>query len=148
MITKAVPHAACHLISACVESLIFPLVSVRERCGFAQRKGLAQVYALDFRIPAQRLRTTRAEDTAVVDDVRTVGNHQSLAHVVVRDQDADARALQIKDDALQLEYLDGIDTRERFVEQEKARLDNQRARNLDAPPLAARERVPFVAPHF
>src|SRR5262249_37659601 len=102
MITKAVPQAVrFKLISACSESLIFQLVSVREGCGFAQGKGLAQIDAFDLRIPAQRLRAASAEDAAVIDDVRAVGDHQRLAHVMVGNQDANAGALQIEDDALQ-----------------------------------------------
>ena len=56
-------------------------------------------------------------------------------------------ALQVEDDALQLQHLDGIDAGERLVEQQETRVDHQRARDLDAPPLAAGEHVAAAAAH-
>ena len=53
-------------------------------------------------------------------------------------------ALQVEDDALDFEHLDRVDAGERLVEQQEARLDDQRARDLDAAPLAAREHVALV----
>jgi len=54
---------------------------------------------------------------------------------------------QIEDDSLQFQHLDRIDTRERFVEQQQLRLNDQRSRDLDPAALAARERVALVVSH-
>src|SRR5262249_27161474 len=52
---------------------------------------LPQVNALHFRIAAERIRPTRAEDFSVVDDVGAVSHHQRLADVVVSHQNSDVR---------------------------------------------------------
>ena len=74
-------------------------------------------------------------------DVGAVGDAQRLAHVVVGDEDADAPVLQVKDDLLDVGDRDRIDAGERLVEQDELRRDDERARDLGAPPLAARQRV-------
>src|SRR5690606_27853481 len=51
-------------------------------------------------------------------------------------QDADAARLEVADDALDVEHRDRIDTGERFVEQDEARLAGQGAGDLDAATLA------------
>jgi hypothetical protein len=53
---------------------------------------------------------------------------------------SDAARAQEADDALDLDHCDRVDAGERLVEQDKARLRGQRARDLDAPALAARQR--------
>ena len=50
------------------------------------------------------------------------------------------RALQEADDALDLDHRDRVDAGKRLVQQDEARLRGQRARDLHAPPLAARQR--------
>ena len=59
------------------------------------------------------------KNPAVVDDVRAVGDAQRFAHVVVRNQHADAAVLQMKDDFLNIGDGDRIDAGERLVEQEE-----------------------------
>ena len=51
------------------------------------------------------------------------------------------RSLQVKDDLLDVGDRDRIDARERLVEQDELRRDDERAGDLGAPPLAARQRV-------
>ena len=85
-------------------------------------------------------RRALGQHAAVADDVGVVADAQRLAHVVVGDQHADAARLEEADDALDLDHRDRVDAGERLVEQDEARLRGQRARDLDAPPLAARQR--------
>src|ERR1039458_8116792 len=73
-----------------------------------QVERFAQVDAFDLGVAAEGLGTARAENPPIVDDVGPVGHQQGLAHVVVGHQDADAGPLQIEDDALQLQHLDGV----------------------------------------
>ncbi len=95
----------------------------------------------------KRLGTAGAEDFSVIDDVSAIRDGQRLAHVVIGHQNADPGVLQIENDALQLQHLDRIDAGERLVQQQKTRLDHQRARDLHAPPLAARKRIALVVAH-
>src|SRR5581483_1130737 len=113
----------------------------------AEREGFAEVDALYFRIATQRFRAAGAENPAVVDDVGAIGDLEGLAHVVVGDQDADAGALQVEDNTLKFQHLDRVDARERFVQQEEVGIDDQGARDLDAPALAAGEHVAAAAAH-
>jgi len=103
----------------------------------ARVEAFAEVDALDFGIVAEVVGAPGAEDFPVVDDVGAVGDGQGFAHVVVGDQDADAVALQLEDDVLDLEHLDGVDTGERLVQQQEAGLNDQRAGDLDAASLAS-----------
>ena len=48
---------------------------------------------------------------------------------------------------LQFQHLNGIDAGKRLVQQHEIRLQHQRPRDLDAPPLAARKHVAFAVPH-
>ncbi len=57
-------------------------------------------------------------------------------------------ALQIENDALQLQHLNRVDAAEGLVEQQKARVDHQRAGDFHAPPLAAGEHVAAAAAHL
>src|SRR6202030_2412807 len=88
---------------------------------------LTEVDALDLRIATEDIRPSRAENFAVVNNVGAIGNHQGFAHVVVRHENANSGALQIEDDALQLEHLDGIDAGERLIEQQELGIDGQGA---------------------
>src|SRR5438105_8215502 len=63
----------------------------------------------------------RCEHAALVDDVRAVADAERLPHVVIGDQHADAALLEEADDLLDVEHGDGVDTRERLVEQDEAR---------------------------
>ncbi|CAM2148347.1 hypothetical protein PT2222_10477 [Paraburkholderia tropica] len=80
------------------------------------------------------------EHGAVADDVRVVADAERLAHVVVRDQHADVALLQELHDFLDFEHGDRVDARERFVEQNEARIGRQRARDFHAAAFAARQR--------
>src|SRR2546429_3210307 len=81
------------------------------------------------------------ENLAVVEDVRAIGDRERLAHVVVRDEDADAALPQAADDLLDVPDRDRVDAREGLVEQEVLRVRDERPGDLEASPLAAGERV-------
>ena len=49
-----------------------------------------------------------AEDTAVIDDLGAVRDHQGFAHVVVRHQDPDPGTVEIENDPLQFQHLNRI----------------------------------------
>ena len=69
---------------------------------------------------------------AVVDDERVVADTQRFTHVVVGDQHSDATRLQEANDALDLDHGDGVDTSERFVQQDKTWLGGQCTGDLNA----------------
>ncbi len=80
------------------------------------------------------------QNVGAVDDV------QRLADIVVGDQHADAAQLQPRDQIADIADRDGIDAGQRFVEQHEGRIRRQRPRDLDTPPLAARQ-APAPARH-
>src|SRR6185369_13981028 len=84
---------------------------------------------------------SRDENLAVVENVRAVRDGQRLPDVVVGDEDADPAIAQPRDDLLDVGDRDGIDARERLVQQQVLRARHQGARDLQPPPLAARQRV-------
>jgi hypothetical protein len=69
-----------------------------------------------------------------------VADAQGFAHVVVGDQHADAARLEEADDALDLDHGDRVDAGKGLVQQDEARLRGQRAGDLHAAALAARQR--------
>jgi hypothetical protein len=75
---------------------------------------------------------------SLVDDVGAVADTQCFTHVVVRDQHADAALFQEAYDALYLDDSDRIDTCERLIQQDEARISRQCASDLDAASLATR----------
>ena len=101
-----------------------------------QLEVVAQVNALDLGVAAQFARRTLAEDAALRNDVGAVGDAERFADVVVGDEHADAAVFQIKDYLLQIENGDGIDATERFVEQDKGRLDAKAASDLNPSPFS------------
>ena len=60
----------------------------------SEPEAFAQVDPLHLRIPAQFTRRAMPKDAAFCHDVRAVGHVQRLAHVVIRNQHADAAGLQ------------------------------------------------------
>ena len=63
----------------------------------------------------------------------------SVSHIVIGDEHADTAIFQKLDDFLNVDHRDRIDARERLIEQNKPRLYRERACNLDASPLSARQ---------
>ena len=76
---------------------------------------------------------------AVVDDVGAIDDVERLAHVVVGDQHADAAILQMAHQLADVVDGDRIDAGEGLVEQNVGRMGRERAGDLDAAPLAARQ---------
>src|SRR5262249_11204211 len=64
----------------------------------------------------------------------------SLAHVVIGDEYADAALLEKPDDLLDIEHGDRVYAGEGLVEQYERGARRERTRDLDATPLAARQR--------
>ena len=81
---------------------------------------------------------------AAADDVGAVADAQRLAHVVVGDEHADVALGQVFHDALDIDNRNGVDARERFVQQHETRFHRQRAGDLHAPALAARQTQTFL----
>src|SRR5262249_37736645 len=116
-------------------SWVFLRSSGRSGCSrsYAKREGFPKIDAAHFRIPGQRLRTAGTKNPAVVNNIRAIGHGQRLAHVMICDQNSDTAAFEIEDDSLEFQHLNGIYAAEGFVQQQKAGIDYQRARDLHAP---------------
>src|SRR2546428_843388 len=100
---------------------------------------LAEVDFSGYRIAGDLAARARHENLALVQDVGAIGDRERLTHVVVGDQDADAPVAQAPDDLLDVADGDGVDARERLVEQQVLRRGHQRAGDLQPAPLAARQ---------
>src|SRR6266852_1305258 len=83
----------------------------------------------------------RPEDPSVGHDISAIGHAQRFAHVMIGNQDADSATAQIEDHTLNVVYRFWIDTRERFVQQNKLRLSRQGASDFRATPLTAGQRI-------
>ena len=81
----------------------------------------AEINPLDLLVGRQLRRRAALEDHAGVDDVRAVGDFQRLAHIMVRNEHADATFFQVKDDLLDIGDRDRVDAGERLVEQDELR---------------------------
>ena len=78
-----------------------------------------------------------ALDPALENQISAIHDGERLAHVVVGDQNGEARFAQIHHDLLNIIDRDRIDAAERFVEHEQLRLRHERARDGEPPFLAA-----------
>src|SRR5712692_8838050 len=108
---------------------------------------ISQIDAPHFWIVAQNVRSARSKDFPMIQDVCAIRYAESFSHVMVRDQHADSRPAQIANNFLQI--LDGerVDSRKRLVQQDEGWLQRQRPRNLEPPPLSARQCVGFARSH-
>src|SRR5205807_9569041 len=88
-----------------------------------------------FCIFCQVTRHTRSKNLSFSHDVRAIRNAQSLANIVIRNEDSDSTTAQIKDHALNI--VDGlwIDAGKRLVEQDKLWLSRQSSRDFGAAPF-------------
>src|SRR3954471_18593772 len=100
---------------------------------------LAEVEAPDLLVRDDLVRPAFGQNAPGMDDVGAVGEGQRLAHVVVRDQHADAALGQVPDEVLDVADGDRVDAGEGLVEQHEGRIAGERPGDLAAAPLAARQ---------
>src|SRR5205085_12090470 len=81
-----------------------------------QVEGFAEIHTAHLRIVAELLGTSVAEYLAVVNNIGAVRHRQRLANIMIGHKNANAGVLQLENDPLQLENLNGIDTGKRLVE--------------------------------
>jgi len=79
------------------------------------------------------------DDLPVHQDVVAIGDVQRRVHVVVGDEDPDARVAQPVDDVLKLLNRHGVDAGEGFVEEDEIGFRGKRPGDFDAPSLTARK---------
>src|ERR1700704_2217784 len=100
---------------------------------------LAEVNASYVFIIDDLIGLAEGEHQTFVNNVRMVADSEGFAHVVVRNEDADAAFLEETDNFLYVEHRDRVDTGEGLVEQYEAGARRESARDLDAAALAAGE---------
>ena len=113
-------------------------------CSLHRRELLAQIDLSGLGVVGQLGGGAGGEDPPVVEDVGAVGDGERLPDVVVGDQHADAALLQPGHDLLDVPDRDRIDAGEGLVEQEVAGTGHERPRDLEPPPLTARQGVGLV----
>src|SRR5205823_3912848 len=89
-------------------------------------------------IAGQLIRRPCPKDLSVIYYIRSVGNRQSLADIMIGDQYADAALAQLLQDALYINHRNRVNPGKRLVEQNESRFDHQAPCNLRSAPLAAR----------
>jgi hypothetical protein len=102
----------------------------------AELKRLPQIDLFYDGVIRQGKRRASPQNLAGVDYISAVDDGQSLADVVVRDEDSDPGRRQAAYDRLDVEDRERVDSGERLVEQEEIGLNDQAAGDLDATPLS------------
>src|SRR5437868_8181853 len=102
-----------------------------------QREALSQIDSFHLRIVTQLLWRPRPEDLSLINDVSAIGYRQCLSHVVIRDQHSDSARFQIKNDLLQIQHGDRINSRKRLVQQNERWTNAQTAGDLHTASFAA-----------
>src|SRR5690606_8216618 len=98
-----------------------------------------------LRVGGEVLRGAVEAHAAVEHQHHAVGYRQRLAHAVVGEQHTEAAAgPEVVDEGLYLAYRLRVDAGERLVEQQEVGVDGQAPGDLEAPALAARQRVGAV----
>src|SRR5579883_1637534 len=98
---------------------------------------LAEINAPHIGIGDDLRRRPFHQHAALMEDIGAIDDLQGLTHIVIGDENADAAILEMGDEVADFGDRDRIDAGERFVEENEMRLRRQRARDLDAAPLAA-----------
>src|SRR5215472_785063 len=101
---------------------------------------LAQIEAPDFRIVHDLVLVALHQHPPRIDDVRTVGEIERFADIVVGYQHPDAAIGQMPNQPLDFHHRLRVDPGEGLVEQHVAGAAGERACDLDPTALAARER--------
>ena len=102
----------------------------------AKRESFTKIKTPYIRVVAQLVRCSGKDDPPLRDDIGPIGDAECFANVVVGNQDSNAAGLQVEDDFLQFQHRDWIDAAEGLVEQDKAGLYAQAARNFHPPPFS------------
>src|SRR5512134_373673 len=118
----------------------------RRNC-LAELKRLPQINPLYDGVIRQGKRRASPQNLAGVDYISAIHDGQSLADVVIRDQDSDAGRGQPSHDRLDVEHRDGVDSGERFVEKEEVGRYAEAPGDLDPPPFPSRKGVRAMAAH-
>ena len=104
---------------------------------FSQAEPFAQVKPAHVCVGDEIGRPAAAEDFSVRHYIRTVGNSQRFADVMVGYQDTDALVFEVEYYLSDIVDSEGVDTSERLIEENVLRLGRQASGDLDAPPFAA-----------
>src|SRR5690606_19304975 len=103
----------------------------------SESKSFAKVKPADVFVGYQRLGTTGKQDLAAVDDAGAIDDIERLAHVMIRDQHADAASLQVLHQLADVADRERVDAGEGLVEQHDRRIGGERSGDLAAPPFTA-----------
>src|ERR1044072_6739493 len=97
----------------------------------------AEIKPTHFRIFCQVARRAGTKNLPFSHDVSTVSDPQSLSHVVIRDEDADAPTAKIENYALNVVDGFGIDAGKGFIQKNELRFSCESSRNLSSASFAS-----------
>src|SRR5437764_44220 len=106
-----------------------------------QVERFTEVNSPDFRVRRQAFGDPLPEDFAFFDDIGAIGDLQSFAHVVICDEDSDPARTKLRDNSLNLENRNRIDSCKRFIKQDECRVNCQSPRDFHPPPFAPGKRI-------
>src|SRR3972149_10554912 len=120
-------------VSFCCKS--FPYASV-------QPEVFAEVDSSDVLVLRELRGRSGAENLPVVHYIGSIGGFQSFSHVVIGDQDSDSAGSQVMNDLLDVSDGDGVDSRERLVEEHEGGRRHESPGDLGAPAFSTPRRYP------
>src|SRR5687768_2878208 len=83
------------------------------------------------------IRITAGQYLAVADNIGMIANTQRFPYVMIGDEHADVAFLEKPDNLLDIQHGNRVHTRERFIQEDKARQRCQCPGNFNTAPLAA-----------
>jgi hypothetical protein len=101
-------------------------------------KILAQIKASHVRVRNDFVWRPFGQNVAAVNDVGPIDQPEGFPNIVIGNQNADTSPLEVTHEILDVADRDGVDARERLVEEHERRFAGERAGYFAPPSLAAR----------
>ena len=114
----------------------------------AQYETITQVLLTHNLIRSQLFGLPLEKNSSLKQKISSIGNGQSLLHIVVGNQNTDIAILQLPHDMLNIFYRYRVDTRKRFIQHYELRINGQTACDLSTAALASRQLVTFILAHL
>src|SRR5262249_18817246 len=104
----------------------------------------SQINSSYFRINGQFPWGAGSEELPLADDISPISDFERFSHIVICDQNSDPARTQLGDNLLYIIYRNRVNSRKRFIEQDKFRFERQHPRDLGSAAFAARKRITLI----
>ncbi len=113
-----------------------------------QNEVASEIFLANNLVGSEFLRITLEKYPPLEEQIGTVGDAQSLVHVVVGNEYANVAVLQLPDNLLNVADGNGVDTGKRLVEHDKLRIYGQTTRYLCTAAFTTGKAVTGILAHF